>query len=353
MVNLAAMQKALSLVRSGRLGEATSLIQRSLVDKTTGQVDWAKNSKYQHAHHEGVADIAFKDLPSKVPRDVPNPSGTVIEAKPATNRSELSYRFFIPARLDRAAPAPLLVMLHGCKQNASDFAVGTQMDSIAEKAGCFVLYPQQSIVANPGGCWNWFKQTHQSRDRGEPKLIADLIANLVATHNIDASRVYVAGLSAGGAMAAIMAEQYSEMFTALGVHSGLPTGVARNLPEAMNLMRGVSSDEPLKRLKVPTIVFHGESDTIVAPINAQYFSDAMSINPTTHIETLQGIEGRPFTRKIYRSKSGDHIGEYWSIKGAGHAWSGGTPSGSYTDAKGPNASAEMMRFFLECSNKNK
>jgi poly(hydroxyalkanoate) depolymerase family esterase len=351
MINLSDMQKALSLVRSGRLGEATSLIQRSLVEKTTGEVDSTTSSQYQHAHSEGVQDIDFKEVPSKVSRDVPNTSGTVIEAKPATKLSELNYRFFIPARLNHSVPAPLLVMLHGCKQNASDFAVGTQMDSIAEQAGCFVLYPQQSIVANPGGCWNWFKHTHQSRERGEPKLIADLIANLIATHDIDASRVYVAGLSAGGAMAAIMAEQYSEVFAALGVHSGLPTGIARNLPEAMNLMRGVTSGAPLQRLKVPTIVFHGESDTTVAPINAQHFSDAMSISPTTHIETLHGMEGRPFTRKIYRTKNGDLIGEYWAIKGAGHAWSGGSRSGSYTDSCGPNASAEMMRFFLECSNK--
>ncbi len=339
--NMYAMQKALSLVRAGNLADATSIIQASLTQKSQESLEPRATAAYQLSNHPNASDIVVAQT---------TPS-SVIEANGSTKLGALTYRLFIPQTESNAKPSPLIVMLHGCKQNAHDFAVGTQMDQIGGRAGCFVVYPQQSSYANASGCWNWFKHTHQLRERGEPKALAMLILNLLQTYNIDSSRVYIAGLSAGGAMAAIMGEQYPELFAGVGVHSGLPTGVARNLPEAMLSMQGHGNKPNNKPPVLPMIVFHGDSDKTVAPANGQHFANDIGLHPDSIVETTRGAAGRQFTKNIYRHTNGAILGEYWEIEGAGHAWSGGNKSGSYTDAIGPDASNEMIRFFLSIKNR--
>lgn len=357
------MQKALSLVRAGRLQDATACIQSSLAAGPGDHSEPAVLPARLPARRIDVQELAFEPSAPIIRPTFPSESkgstltgdrglrviepSRVIESALVTKIGPLAYRLFVPERSASEGRAPLLVMLHGCQQNARDFAAGTQMDRVAGQEGYFVLYPEQSGRANPAACWNWFKHTHQSRERGEPQALVALIAHLLGAYKIDASRVYVAGLSAGAAMAAILGEQYPEVFSAVGVHSGLPTGMARSLPDALQSMQGHRSPAALKPAALPTIVFHGDADSTVSPQNGVHFANALSLDPDTSVETLDGLLGRPFARRIYRSKEGLLIGEYWSIQGAGHAWSGGHSSGSYADPIGPNASAEMMRFFRE------
>jgi poly(hydroxyalkanoate) depolymerase family esterase len=362
-IDLSAMQKALSLVRAGRLYDATACIQSSLNPSQGKFLEVAPGHERPPVPHGEVQDLVFKPTAPTDLRNVQSQSAgsnrtrdgllpeieanRVIESALVTKAGHLAYRLYVPERSTAEGRAPLVVMLHGCQQNSRDFAAGTQMDSVAGKEGCFVLYPQQSSRANPAACWNWFKHSHQGRERGEPQALVELISHLQGAHEIDASRIYVAGLSAGAAMAAILGEQYPEVFAAVGVHSGLPTGMATNLPDALQSMQGHRNPASTKTPVLPTIVFHGDADSTVSPVNGVHFSDAMSRGPETSVEELDGMAGRPFTRKIYHSKEGLLIGEYWSINGAGHAWSGGSASGSYADPIGPDASAEMMRFFRE------
>ena len=358
-VDLSAMQKALSLVRAGRLSEATAVIQ-STISPASKEIVSGRDAETTWAAHADTQDLVFKPtitdplqpwqdeiVLDAIQGSVPS---SVIESLMPNKRGGLAYRLFVPAQNTPPSQAPLIVMLHGCQQNAKDFAAGSQMDRHAGEQGCFVLYPQQSSHANPGACWNWFKHTHQARERGEPQAIITLITHILATYPIDAKRIYVAGLSAGGAMAAILGEQYPEIFAAVGVHSGLPTGIARSLPDALQSMRGIGLHAPKKPLLVPTIVFHGDADATVSLANARHFADAMAFQSASTAETMTGKEGRAFTREIYRRPDNVVIGEYWCIEGAGHAWSGGSRMGSFADPLGPDASAQMIRFFNETSN---
>lgn len=351
-IDLSAMHKALALVRGGRLQDATACIQESLADHEGGHParardDLALNGPAASPRVCDAQDIVFKPLSPE------NEPSRVIESEFPTKMGHLAYRLFVPERRATLGLTPLVVMLHGCQQNARDFAAGTQMDQVAGKEGCFVVYPQQSNRANPAACWNWFKHTHQVREKGEPQAIVDLVSYLVGTFKIDASRIYIAGLSAGGSMAAILGEQYPEVFSAVGVHSGLPSGMARNLPDALQAMQGRRSLASKTRLSLPTIIFHGDSDTTVSPVNGLHFSEALERDPKSRVEELTGTAGRSYTQRVYRTTEGALIGEFWSIQGAGHAWSGGSADGSYADPIGPDASVEMMRFFLESTESRK
>jgi poly(hydroxyalkanoate) depolymerase family esterase len=263
------------------------------------------------------------------------------------------YRLYRPAKR-RWSRAPLLVMLHGCKQDPADFAAGTRMNEWAEALGWCVLYPGQPRSANTWGCWNWFRRGNQQRGCGEASIVAEMTQQVVARERIDPRRVYVAGLSAGGAMAAIMASTYSDVYAAAGVHSGLPYGAAEDPVSALKAMKlGPASRRRREgRATVPTIVFHGDRDETVHPGNGAELIVQARWQPLdggeAHIRTEQGqvFGGRSFTRTMHLDDRGRCDAEHWVVHEAGHAWSGGSPSGSFTDPMGPDASREMLRFFM-------
>ena len=267
------------------------------------------------------------------------------------------YKLYIPSGYHGQA-LPLVVMLHGCTQTPDDFAAGTGMNGVAEAEGFLVAYPAQAPTANISKCWNWFEAAHQQREQGEPALIAGITRQVMAQYNIDPGRVYVAGLSAGGAMAAIMGATYPDLYAAVGVHSGLAPGCAQDLPSAFQAMKqgGPRGQARLGR-PVPLILFHGDGDSTVHECNAdrlvqQWTAAAGSKNPGADVppvtvERGQVDGGHTYTRQIYRDSRGQPVVERWTIHGAGHAWSGGSHSGSYTDPAGPDASRELVRFFRE------
>jgi poly(hydroxyalkanoate) depolymerase family esterase len=249
-------------------------------------------------------------------------------------------------------------MLHGCTQNPDDFAVGTGMNRLAEEHGIIVAYPGQPMSANQSACWNWFNPAEQMRDVGEPSIIAGITRTIMAEFDIDAERVYVAGLSAGGAMAAIMSATYPELYAATGIHSGLAYGSATDVASAFAAMRGSSSPAAPEQRKshlksangrVRTIVFHGASDQIVHPSNAEMIlaeARAGVTDPAQETRHDGSAGGRAYIRIVITDASGVPHVEHWAIEGLGHAWSGGSPEGSHTDQHGPDASREMLRFFL-------
>lgn len=277
-----------------------------------------------------------------------------------------SYKLYVAAALPGVAP-PLFVMLHGCDQDAADFAVGTRMNELAQECNGVVLYPEQCRLVNPYGCWNWHDANHQSADHGEPSLIAGMTRQVISEYGIDPARVYVAGMSAGGAMAVILGQEYPDLYAAVGVHSGIPSGVASDLLSALSAMAEGPSEAGLapmsaggrKRRAVPTIVFHGDQDTTVHPANGKAVhtqarrqtqrasgSIAASAHSSGESDTVQGPEVRAVTRTS-ETRDGVPHAELWMVHGAGHAWAGGSPDGTYTDAVGPDASREMLRFFLQ------
>jgi poly(hydroxyalkanoate) depolymerase family esterase len=262
-----------------------------------------------------------------------------------------SYKLFIPSGYHQGQPLPLVVMLHGCTQSPDDFAAGTRMNFITEEQTCLVVYPAQPSGANPSKCWNWFRAADQRRDEGEPSLIAGITRQVMQDYSIDPKRVFVAGLSAGGAAAAIMGATYSDLYAAVGIHSGLAYGAATDMPSAFAAMRqggGAGRKAVSGRPAVPAIVFHGDRDTTVHPDNgAQAVEQAIgAIKTQKKVHRGQIPGGHGYTRTTYASGEREIL-EHWNIHGAGHAWSGGSPAGSYTDPRGPDATKEMLRFFLD------
>ena len=257
-----------------------------------------------------------------------------------------SYKLYIPSSYN-GTPMPLVVMLHGCTQHPDDFAAGTRMNELAEEMHCLVVYPAQSQQANSSRCWNWFNALDQQRDQGEPSIIAGITRKVMSSHAVVDSQVYVAGLSAGGAMATIMGTLYPELYAAVGVHSGLPFASAHDLQSALAAMRGDFKRPDIETRGVPIIVFHGDKDNTVHPANG----DELVKRGVRHLQAAPVTEpgsvpnGHKYTRIVHHTEEGTPHAEQWLIHGAGHAWSGGHSSGSYTDSKGPDASREMMRFF--------
>ena len=268
---------------------------------------------------------------------------TLSHQGPAGSRD---YKLYVPAR-QNGSPAPLVVMLHGCTQSPDDFAAGTRMNELAEEIGFLVAYPEQTQRANAQRCWNWFEARDQRRDGGEPALIAGITRDIVAEHGVDPQRVFVAGLSAGGAAAAIMGQRYPELFAGVGVHSGLACGAARDMGSAFAAMRAGGPVEAGDAV-VPTIVFHGDRDTTVAPVNGDGVIEQARAGAASTAVTSEGVSpgGIAYTRTVHREADGRERLESWRVHGAGHAWSGGSAKGSYTLPAGPDASREMLRFFL-------
>ncbi|MDP2165970.1 MAG: PHB depolymerase family esterase [Hydrogenophaga sp.] len=309
-----------------------------------------------------------------VARDVPAPGPDAAGAVPAAGQFVLrsfsapagtrAYKLYVPAPAtgssrSHAGGLPLVVMLHGCTQSADDFAAGTQMNRLADEHGFLVVYPEQASGANASRCWNWFRAEDQVRGAGEPALLAGLVQAVVAEHPVDPARVYVAGLSAGAAMALVLGETYPELFAAVGAHSGLPYAAAHDIPSALAAMKGRgvmgrghlpgTPDDPRRHAMqpVPVIVFHGDRDHTVQHSNGEHIVQqaARAHAAGLSARTEEG-QGRRYTRTRHTNAQGQCLVESWTLHGAGHAWSGGDATGSYTDRNGPDASAEMLRFFL-------
>ncbi len=263
-----------------------------------------------------------------------------------------AYKLYVPAIHSAGGPEelPLVVMLHGCSQTPDDFAAGTRMNALAQRHGFLVAWPAQAASANKQGCWSWYSGDHQAREQGEPAILAGIASEVMSNHRVDRRRIFVAGMSAGGAMAVILGATYPELFAAVGVHSGLPYGAAHDLVSALAAMKGGKA--PPSSLGVPAVVFHGDRDATVnvrngaAIVEQALRGGAAAPGLREAHEAGRSPDGRVYNRAVHADASGRAVVEHWVLSGAGHAWSGGSSSGSFTDAKGPDASAEMIRFFL-------
>ena len=387
------MLEATRLTRAGRLTDATALLRRMLRGETIPKMHFggasdvalagrtppiidAKAETIDETDHPffgaaaaarpnrfGALRALFDCVRRRSPAPVSTPDivpagGRFIEATYSNPAGTRKYKLYIPSRYHGQA-LPLIVMLHGCTQSPDDFAAGTRMNLIAEEQTCFVVYPAQPSDANAAKCWNWFRPTDQRRGQGEPSLVAGITRQVMREYLVDPQRVYIGGLSAGAAAAAIMGATYPDLYAAIGVHSGLACGAANDLPSAFVAMRqgdladalGSGDISPVLRngQAVPTIVFHGDRDTTVHPRNGDHVI-ARSMRTTNSRKTVHRGRvpgGHAYTRTIHTDPSGRAIFEHWEIHGATHAWSGGSPAGSFTDPRGPDATREMLRFFLE------
>ncbi|KRQ99752.1 esterase [Bradyrhizobium jicamae] len=393
MLNQDIIREATRLTRAGQLVEATALLQRMLrgenapnapshgsdrialagpliIDAKANAVEETDRHPQSEPatsaqpitlralldHKERRSGIGLRGIIKRPPPStsdiVPEGAGFIegMYSSPAGSRA---YRLFIPSRY-QGRPLPLVVMLHGCTQSPEDFAAGTRMNFIAEEQNCFVVYPAQPSQANQAKCWNWFRTADQQRGRGEPSLIAGITRQIMRDYSVDRKRVYVGGLSAGAAAAAVMGATYDDLYAAIGIHSGLACGVATDLPSALVAMRQGGPDHKVSsggRTAVPTIIFHGDRDTTVHPNNGDQILEqsVRTIRTQKKVHHGQVPGGHAYTRTILSDASGRGILEHWNIHGAGHAWSGGSAAGSYTDPRGPDATREMLRFFLEHS----
>ena len=352
MLNLTAgaPRRAKDDARAARLSAANDLVRRTLAQHGLMAPD-ATNP----------IDTGFPGLSSVMPTfdgpfgktarpATPLPDGTSFDAQTFTcDQGSRACRVYVPASAAKGVTG-LIVMLHGCTQDPEDFAAGTGMNALAETHGFVVLYPHQSRGENAQSCWNWFRRGDQLRDRGEPAILAGMARKIAAEHGVGADRTFVAGLSAGAAMAVILGQTYPDVFAAVGAHSGLAYGSANDVMSAFAAMGGQEGGVTTAGQGVPTIVFHGTADATVHPSNSRRIvADAVAGGPRQTVETEAKGEtgGRRFAREISRQVDGRAYLESWSIEGLGHAWSGGQSGGSYTDIQGPDASAEMVRFFYE------
>jgi poly(hydroxyalkanoate) depolymerase family esterase len=300
----------------------------------------------------------LRPRPVVTPGDIVPADGRFIESTYSNAAGTRAYKLYIPGGY-QGQDVPLVVMLHGCTQSPDDFAAGTRMNVIAEEQTCLVVYPAQGSDANPAKCWNWFRPGDQRRDQGEPSIIAGITRQVMRDYAVDARRVYIGGLSAGAAAAAVAGTAYPDLYAAIGVHSGLACGAASDLPSAFAAMRQgqvhvMSTRDGIAAVRqdgltVPTIVFHGDADATVHPRNGDHVIAQSKGTTITRTQVSRGqiAGGYAYTRTIHIDVTGRTILEHWEIHGAGHAWSGGSPAGSYTDPRGPDATREMLRFFLE------
>ncbi len=266
--------------------------------------------------------------------DDPLQEGTV-----STAFSHLSYKLYLPRRL---APKPaIIVMLHGCTQTAQDFATGTDMNRLADRHGFIVIYPQQNLSANMNRCWNWFDRRNQDQS-GEPAAIMRMVDDVAEAHDIPPDTVFVAGLSAGGALAAIMGRAYADRIAGIGIHAGVPAGAAQTVQGAFRAMENGDEGE-IGPGPTPAIIFQGDADSTVAPANG----DRIAFAPGAPVRRRRLLSGWRWCHRYLIAPVDEHAqAEYWLVRGLGHAWSGGRSLGSYTDPRGPRASHEMVRFFM-------
>jgi poly(hydroxyalkanoate) depolymerase family esterase len=392
-LNTPDMLEATRLAREGRLAEASALLQRLFRGEPAAEPAAAGPSRdaanapagtapaaaggmaapqmpealrgfLEQLNQGGLEQPGLGGLPGLSPAHAPDPvpDGAQFTTQTFANEAgSRAYKLYVPSTLrDGQQPAPLVVMLHGCTQSPDDFAAGTKMNALAEERGFLVAYPAQPPSANAQKCWNWFNPGDQRRGEGEPALLAGITRQVMRDHAVDPARVYVAGLSAGGAAAAIMGAAYPDLYAAVGVHSGLACGAASDAQSAFAAMAGGGAAAPRRSTAgeparvVPTIVFHADRDATVHPSNgdrvlAQAAEAAANGGLRATVERGQVPGGHAYSRTLLADAAagGPAVLEQWVVHGGGHAWSGGSPSGSYTDPRGPDASREMLRFFLD------
>jgi poly(hydroxyalkanoate) depolymerase family esterase len=385
----AAMAEATRLTREGQLGEATALIQRTLGNPTgvagrppARERAGEKRSAFPSSpratttrppsrpagrradprpmHPPRALRRAARVRPGLADRGVVAPwPGQFVDSSFTNVAGSRTYKLYVPTDYTGQA-VPLIVMLHGGSQDVRDFATGTRVNELAERDTFLVAYPEQARSANQGAYWNWFQPGDQVHGAGEPSLIAGITEQVMEAYSVDPERVYVAGFSAGGAMAAVMAATYPELYAAAGIHSGLPYAAAHDIASAFAAMRHGAPTEARSRARgIPLIVFHGDRDPIVDHVNADGLVDdglaataaspdgTRAASPASSTTVGQVPGGRAYTRAVYQDPNGETLVEQWIIHEAGHAWSGGSAHGSHTDPGGPDASAELVRFFRD------
>ncbi len=350
--NAGAWRPATDDARLTRINAANDLVQRTL-------------AQHGLASPQGGQAVGAGALPSmdslmqglKMPagagagpvRDVPIPAGAAFRSGVhSCAAGSRSYRTYVPSTAQNGA-AGLILMLHGCTQTPEDFAIGTGMNALAEARGLVVIYPHQSRGDNAQSCWNWFSPGDQRRGRGEPEILAGIARSAMAEFDVPGHRSFAAGLSAGAAMAVILGAAYGDVFAAIGAHSGLPLGAAKDVPSAFAAMAGNGAAPQSGKAPSRSIVFHGTADATVHPVNAARIAQqaiAAGAAQTIDTETAGTKAGRSYNRRIIGAAGAAPLLEHWTVEGLGHAWSGGQPGGSYTDPAGPDASAEMIRFFF-------
>ncbi|SHN80720.1 extracellular catalytic domain type 1 short-chain-length polyhydroxyalkanoate depolymerase [Bradyrhizobium erythrophlei] len=387
MLNRDTLREATRLTQAGQLTEATALLQRMLrgerppaeaspnpsrvrlpgrapptIDLKANGVGMAERAAPAETpatarRHRPLFDRA-KDGTWLGLRGVKGPRPSMADIVPEgtkfidgiyTNQAgSRTYKLFVPSSYHQGQPLPLVVMLHGCTQSPDDFAAGTRMNFIAQEQNCLVVYPAQPSGANPSKCWNWFRAADQRRDEGEPSLIAGITRRVMQDYSVDPKRVFVAGFSAGGAAAAVMGATYSDLYAAVGIHSGLAYGAASDMPSSFAAMRQGGKGGRQGGPMIPTIIFHGDRDTTVHPDNGAHLVEHAIGATTTRKKVHRGEipRGHGYTRTTHTDGEREIL-EHWNVHGAGHAWSGGSPAGSFTDGEGPDATKEMLRFFLE------
>ena len=362
------MRHATELVRTRGPAAATRFIQGLFRPERTDTATDAPSFPTARDSAEPVVEV-LDPLPARDSREpqarptIPSESGQFLNQTYSGPAGSRNYKLYVPS-VYSATPLPLVVMLHGCTQDPSDFATGTRANRWAESKRCLVVYPEQIQRANAHRCWNWFRPIDQHAGRGEPALIAGIVKQVIDEYQVDARRVYIAGLSAGGAMAAIMGHEYPELFAAVGIHSGLPVGVAHDVASALMLMKTGQSALAPRAVKaafnqrvVPVIVMHGDADKTVNPANAARLvqnavETCLLINPNAPLKTdAQSIDAadghRAYRRTRYTTANEVSMIEQWQIHGAGHAWSGGNAAGSFADDSGPDATQAMLQFFYQ------
>ena len=281
----------------------------------------------------------------------PGTSSTGVALGPTGARR---FTVFRPAGIPRGERLPLLVMLHGCQQDAAGFALCTRMNAVATRERFIVLYPEQDRLANAQGCWNWFSTRH-GRAAGEAGLILQAINQVCLLHPVDASRIALAGLSAGASMAVLLASLHPQRFKAVVMHSGIPPGTADSGLSALAAMHGRRGTRPLDATALAMacdwpalLVIHGSADRVVAPANGQAAVQAWADAAGARASAPRAVQrGQRYPTSVtdYRVR-GRTVATLALVQGLGHAWSGGAAGQPFADAQGPDASRMVWAFAL-------